>query len=385
MDQLEIVPIPVETSISARLVSTHSRIFGGLAALWLLLEIASYFIPTKPLSGYRVSGLIAFLLLAVFLGMAWELIFLSRALARTARALQESRAELAVVQRASESVSQDAATSLIAVLREAHAKRNWEEVITLGRPLSRPLWLTGRYQLRIEIGKLVEGAAAFSDRPDIQASALIDDLGWTSAALRQYEDALKYIRHGLSVAQKVNAYGLVSRAFRHLAGIHLKRGDIEQSALCASEAERALDKVTDAREHAELTAGLAYQRARELQRRGDFAAALPALVSAQELFARLADRDRALKVYGPIGQVQLEMGDVAAAKDSYRRGLATARLSARRDCELVSLIGLAAVARAEQSFGEARAFLLEASATASLLGDSEKAVELQRQAAKLAM
>jgi tetratricopeptide (TPR) repeat protein len=369
-----------------RLVSTCAKIFAGLGGIWLILELVSYFLPEKPLAEYRVKGLAGVFIFGLFIGLAWELLTLHRDYARTLKYLDNVSTENSILKKnLVASGNHDAENSLIDLLRGAYSKRNWEEVVTLGRALSRPLWLTGRYQLRIEIGKLVESAAAFSDKPEIQASTLIDDLGWTSVALHRYEEAIQHIQHGLSVAQKANANGLVCRAFRHLAGIHVKRNEIKQAEIYAKSAEDALKDVTDPRERDELIAGLAYQRARELQSKGELAAALAALISAQEMFARLADRDRALKVYAPIGQVQLEMGDVAAAKDSFRRGLATARVSSRHDCELVNLKGLAEVALKEESYSEAKELLLEASATARLLGDSNGAIELHQRAAKLSV
>ena len=369
-----------------RLVSTFAKIFAVLGGVWLILEIVSYFLPEKPLSGYRLTGLAAFLFFGLIIGLVWELLALHRSHTLALRSFDNLKTENVILKKnLVASGDHDAENSLIDVLRVAYSKRNWEEVITLGRPLSRPLWLTGRYQVRIEVGKLVEGAAAFSDRPEIQASALIDDLGWTSVPLGRYDEAIQHIQHGLSVAQKANDHGLVCRAFRHLAGIHLKRGDLAQAEINAKNAEEALKNVTDPAQREELVAGLAYQRARELQSKGELAEALAALISAQEMFARLADRDRALKVYAPIGHVQLEMGDVASAKDSFRRGLATARVSSRRDCELVNLKGLSEVALREESYAEAKELLLEASAIAVSLGDSSMAAELHHKATKLSM
>jgi tetratricopeptide (TPR) repeat protein len=375
-----------DQTVWTRLGSTFAKIFAGLGGIWLILELVSYFLPEKPLAEYRIKGLAGVVTFGLFIGLAWELLVLHQDYVRTLRSLDNVSTQNTILKRnLVASGDHDAENSLIDLLRGAYSKRNWEEVITLGRALSRPLWLTGRYQLRIEIGKLVESAAAFSDKPEIQASALIDDLGWTSVALRRYEEAIQHIQHGLSVAQKANAYGLVCRAFRHLAGIYLKRNEIEQAEIYAKNAEDALKNVVDQRERDELIAGLAYQRARELQSKGDHASALTALISAQEMFARLADRDRAFKVYAPIGQVQLEMGDIAAAKDSFRRGLATARVSSRHDCELVNLKGLAEVALREESYAEAKEFLLEASATAAFLGDSYNATDLRQRVAKLSM
>jgi len=375
-----------EQTFALRFVSTFAKVFGVLGGIWLVLEIISYFLPEKPLSTYRIKGLLGLFSLGIIVGLIWELIVLHRAYARTLLISDKLRDRNSILQRkAIASGNHEAENSLIDMLRGAYVKRNWEEVITLGRPLSRPLWLTGRYHLRMEIGKLVEDAATFSEKPEIQASALIEDLGWTSVALRRYDEAIQHIQHGLDVAQKANAHGLVCRAFRHLAGIHLKRGDLILAEQSADKAEAALKSVTDPRERDELSAGLAYQRARELQSKGKLPDALVALISAQELFAKLADKDRALKVYAPLGQVQFAMGDIAASKDSFRRGLASARVSSRHDCELVNLKGLAEIALKEQNYVEAKELWLEASAIAHELDDQEAAVELRNRATKLSM
>jgi len=279
-----------------------------------------------------------------------------------------------------ENSSRLAADSLLTMLREAHSRNAWREVILVGRPLSRPLWLTGHYQLRIEIGKLVESAAALSEQPEIQAAALIDDIGWTNVALRHYDEAVKCIQRGLGVAKDANAHGLVCRALRHLAGIAVKQKDIEKAEDFSSQAEKALTLVTNTAERNELTAGLAYQRATQLQLKGLFPEALSLFLEAQQQFTLLSDRDRSIKIFGSIGQVHLAMENLDEAKDSFRHGLVSARVSSRPDCELVSLVGLARVAQMEGSFSEAKKNLREASAIALNLRDSTYAAELAQKA-----
>jgi tetratricopeptide (TPR) repeat protein len=374
-----------KVSMIRRLGIVFSKVLAGLAAIWLLLEITSYFLPEKPLSQYRVQGLIVFFSLGLIVGLIWELVKLHRDYMGSVEECCKLKKHIEILQNEPVGLhSQDAAASLLEFLRTAYSQKKWEEVITLGRPLSRPLWLTGRYSLRLEIGRLIEGAAAFSGQASVQASALIDDLGWTSAALRMYEEAKSHLNHGLELALKAGELGLVCRAYRHLAGVYLKMGDKSNAQHFLEESIRALDKVLDSREREELSAGIAYQQARGFLSEGRYSEALTGLVKAQELFARLADKDRTLKVHGPIGQAYLGLGKLTQAKDTFRKGLELAQVSSRRDYELVNLIGLAEVAKTERNLSESRLWLTEASAIANFLGDTDRAIDLESEAKKFA-
>lgn len=365
----------------ARFGTASAKVLTAAGTLWLLLEVANYFIPTRPLSEYRLTGLLVFGLLALVIGLGNELRAQARAHSHLDTLLMDLRSQNAALHRSlSDTVSQDAAKSLLAMLREAHSRGSWEEVIMLGHPLSRPLWLTGRYHLRMAIGTLVESAASFCDRLDVQAATLIDDLGWTSVALRRYAEAIGLIKHGITIAEKAQKHGLVCRALRHLAGIAVKQGNLNEAECYANEAEAALHRIPPSPERDELVAGLVYQRATQLHARGDYSAALERLTWAQELFVRLSDRERAIKIYGNIGNAHLALGQLAQAKDSFRRGLASARVSSRHDCELVALSGLAKVLQAEGHYDEAQGVLRDAARTAALLGDSERVAELEQRA-----
>ena len=367
-----------------RLLLVFGKTFVAFGALWLVLEVVNYFAPGNPIASYRLFGLSIFLVVGIVIGLTWELFSTQRELITAEETNSQVQEQNAILQRQLlDTGKSDSETSLLEELRLAYAQRNWEEVITIGSPLSRPLWLTGRYQLRLYIGHLVEGAAAFSGRFDMQASALIDDLGWTSIALRRYNEGINHLLHGIKVAEDHGLCGLVCRAYRHLSGAYLKLGNIEQAGKYSDKSAEWLFKVENGVEKTQLEAGFAYHRAKELQLRGNNQEALIALISAQEMFVRLSDNDRANKVYGPIGQVYLELGNLASAKDTFRRGLETARLSARRDSELENLIGLAEIAQRTGNIAEAKRMFSEASAKALHLGISDTATELKEKANRL--
>lgn len=367
-----------------RIFSVSGKIFVVLGIIWLILEIIDYFIPENPVSSYSFWGLSIFLIVSVMIGLGWELFLTQNELIIVKESKHSLEEQNTILQKQlSDTNKSDSETSLLEELRLAYADRNWEEVITIGSPLSRPLWLTGRYQLRLHIGHLVEGAAAFSGKFDVQASALIDDLGWTSIALRRYNDGINYLLHGIKVSEDHKLNALACRAYRHLSGAYLKLGNVEQASKYADRSAEWLKNVDNETEKAQLEAGLAYLRARELQFKGKFQEALIALISAQEMFVRLSDNDRANKVYGPIGEVYSELGNITSAKDAFRRGLETARLSARRDSELVNLIGLAEIAQKTGNIAEAKKLFSEASLVALHLGISEKSTELKDKASSL--
>lgn len=361
-----------------RLISVFGKVIIVFGSIWLILEVINFFIPDNPIANYRLLGLSVFLVTGVVAGLGWELYVTQHELLiakETIKQLGEQNVELQ--KQLVDTNKNDSETSLLEELRQAYAERNWEEVITIGSPLSRPLWVTGRYQLRLQIGHLVEGAAAFSGRFEAQASALIDDLGWTSISLRRYNEGINHLLHGIKVAEDHNLYSLACRANRHLSGAYLKLGNIEQARKFSNKSAEWLEKVGNEKEKAELEAGLVYLRARELQIKGNTQEALTALISAQEMFVRLSDNDRANKVYGPIGQAYLELGNLSSAKDTFRRGLETARLSARRDSELENLIGLGEIAQRTGNTSEARKLFNEASIIALHLGITDKSLELK--------
>lgn len=364
--------------------ASFPKILGALAGIWLLFEIINYFIPSKPLSAYRYFGLIVFILVGVILGIGGEVIALNRrhridlaSLARARRELSQPRPDTSVAR------IQDVGLLLAEALRSAYTKRNWDGVIRLGSALSRPLWITGRYPLRIEIGKLVEEAASFSKKPEIQAAALIDDLGWTSVALGKYQEAIAHIEHGLKIAREAGLHVFVCKGYRHLSGIALKQSKTADAEKHAQMVEDRLATITGDIEHKAMAAGLNYLRGRIAQTKGDYPKALQLIASAKALYVQLDDKDRSLKLMGAIGEIQLASDDLKTAKDTFREGVAAAYDASRGDCLLTNLIGLAKIAQREEQYSNARDLLVQASKTALELGDTNTAHQLEEKARRL--
>lgn len=163
---------------------------------------------------------------------------------------------------------------LLSIIKEARKHGHWIEIVRLGFPLSRQLWLSGRYNLRIAIGEFVKEAAFSIDETKdikignnvyninyIRASVLIDDLGWTKFYIRQNdEDAERNILSGVDIAEKNSFIDLAIKGKRHLIGIYSKKNkntDVEKMFL---EIERLKNNLSDNTKINEIDADLLRSR-----------------------------------------------------------------------------------------------------------------------------
>lgn len=122
--------------------------------------------------------------------------------------------------------------NLLKILKEDQKNGKWPEILRLSYPLSRQLFLARKYRLRVEIGKLVNDACNHLSGETvtinnekinvniIQASTLIDDLGWTLYQLGDNtETAKENIKLGIAIARENKELDKVIKGYRHLMGI----------------------------------------------------------------------------------------------------------------------------------------------------------------------
>ena len=126
--------------------------------------------------------------------------------------------------------------NLMKILKNDQKKGNWKEIIRLAYPLSRPLWLSRKYKLRVELGKLIDEACIhLNASPEkyimvnnekesissIRSSILIDDLGWTLYKLGRHnaDTAKENIEKGISIAEQTQEFDKIIKGYRHLSGI----------------------------------------------------------------------------------------------------------------------------------------------------------------------
>lgn len=127
--------------------------------------------------------------------------------------------------------------NLLKILKKNQKNKNWKEIIRIAYPLSKPLWLSRHYRLRIRLSEYVnEACACLSSSEDtiminethmsvkaIQSSVLISDLGWNLFLLNNNycDKAIGNIKLGISKAEDIGDFDLLIKGYRNLLGIEV--------------------------------------------------------------------------------------------------------------------------------------------------------------------
>ena len=250
-----------------------------------------------------------------------------------------------------------------AYLQHLASNREHHTIIRLRNALSRLFWVEGRLTERVAIGLATENAAAEIGDKQTQISALVDDLGWTLVALRQYDRAEGYIQHGLALADSIDAHYWIAKSHRHLAGIHTMSKRYESAYEALDQAEAAAQPIKDAKAQPikgakkqwELLAGIEYARAITALLEGNLDDARQYAVKTEELRNKVGDQTRTLRILALKGKIELAANNVRLAKDHFRQGLSEAVAFGRRDEMIRNSIGLAKVCSIEGNDDDAKA------------------------------
>ncbi len=207
---------------------------------------------------------------------------------------------------------------LLGILKEEQKKSNWIEIIRLGYPLSRPLWLSGRYNLRVEIGEIVRMAASHIDG-DIKignetvnckyilASVLIDDLGWTRFVLGQSSKATGNIKEGIRIAQENMIWDLAIKGNRHLIGIFSESGAFAEVDTAFNNIKILMEEM-DESSKVEIQAGLLFSQAESFSYQHEYDKAIDYLKEAQQLYLQFEDYERYVKSFDLLAESYMAQG-----------------------------------------------------------------------------
>jgi tetratricopeptide (TPR) repeat protein len=261
---------------------------------------------------------------------------------------------------------------------------NYKSVVRLGRSLSRPLWVDGRYRERIEIGDLVFRAASAIGDKISQAWALIDDIGWTYTVEKNDQKAEENIKRGLQIAESLplrESY-LIAKGLRHLAGIYINRRDFKQASEWFDAAQSEANVIADEYTKREMLAGIFYGRADMFHKMGSLAqleSAEQACEAAMKIYAEINDSDRVVKCYALLSQIYLkrgEEGDLDRATEMAYKGLEASRRQTRRDEAIKCLIGIGKMHIKRGEYEEAKHHLDMAYKEAEKIGHEELKMEI---------
>ena len=237
---------------------------------------------------------------------------------------------------------------LIDTIKDEQKRGNWVEVVRLGFPLSRPLWLSGRLETRVEIGEIIKtavcsvnGSIKILDRTFdatyILSSVLIDDLGWTRFSMGQTEKAVSSIKEGIDVAKENQHWDIAIKGCRHLCGISLDINDEQLFWNMRSEIEKMIVHIKDEKKKKEIDASLDYSLAKLCRKQLKFDEALLLANSAKEKYESLNDYERVIKVFHLLGSINKDSGNYVSAEIIYLQGMEKARTWQRKE-RLLSLI-----------------------------------------------
>lgn len=221
--------------------------------------------------------------------------------------------------------AKDTTDFLAAILKNAYSEKRWAEVIKIGSALSQPLWYTGKFKYRINVGELVASAAAFESNKELQAETLIDDLGWTNFRLKQEGEAIRNIKLGLSIAEAIKNNYLISKAYRHLADISLTKNNLNECFGFLKKSYSAFRNIQDPLKKTEMHGNLLYAVSKyhwlgkKNNKKGFFIAN-----KSISKYMEIQDLDRAVKIYNLKGKILLDLGREEDAISSFQEGLTLA-------------------------------------------------------------
>jgi len=236
-------------------------------------------------------------------------------------------------------------------LSDAYERGQATYVVQIGAFLSRPLWLSGKLELRRRIGELVEDAASACVNDVERARALIDDIGWSSVVLKDYARARKVIGDGLRLAGEKEDWYLCAKACRHLASLARQTNDTGECDRRLTQAEEHAFKITDEAQQNEMVTSLIVSRAKLLSARGEYSGAVNLLEDARGQYRSQGDVLREVKVFHPLGIAYMGLKDHMKAIAVLSEGFDFAMRCARRNEALTNAAELAQIL---VNVGEAR-------------------------------
>lgn len=270
--------------------------------------------------------------------------------------------------------------SLLGTLKDALRSKNYVEVIRIGEALSRPLFESGSFSTRLKIGRVVEEAAARSERKDKQVSALIDSVGWSLVELGRYEEAKRPIIHGMELSRETGNAFYEAKGLRHLGVIERRTRNYTEAEKYYKKSLAVADQISDENEKEVMIAGLNYALASLYYYMDDLDKADEYIELSISCFEKLNDEYRLNMSLVTKGDIQFKRGLNDKARDTYRKVLRladrnTEKLQASRSC-----LGLAEIYMADNRWDEARemAVMLEQIDLKEFKAESERLEEIRR-------
>lgn len=211
-----------------------------------------------------------------------------------------------------------------------YSNSNWEQVCKINSVISRYLFLTGQYRLRILLGEKTLRAANEGKLTEHICRILIDDLGWTNFLIyletnssNYKSEALKRIKEGIKQAESINDFYSLSKGHRHLASISRHEHKLQKAQLELNKAEEFLHSIHDIKKKRELRSALLLSKSKlyyekamtEKQGNIHLNQSIELACQAERDYMEQGDRERLVKAYRLLYKAYLKDGREDMARD----------------------------------------------------------------------
>lgn len=249
------------------------------------------------------------------------------------------------------------ADELISSLKAALNSKKYLEVIRIGTALSKPFFVSGNYKAKLNIGLLVEEAAASINDEQIQMVELIDSIGWMYVELGDLERGEKNIRHGMQYAIRNDNQFYVSKSNRHLGAILRRKEDYQNAEWYYELSLEDAEKIKDDNKKAEAIAGTNYAQALLYFHTKQFQKALEFIDFSIGKFESINYHEKIIMAKTTKAQIFFALDKVSDSKDLFRTSLAEAEKRTLRLEMTRCFIGLTKIFVKEKDWKRAKEFL----------------------------
>lgn len=247
--------------------------------------------------------------------------------------------------------------SLLETLKTAFTHKKYADVCRIGEALSRPLFESGSFRTRLNIGKIVENAAASSRRKDKQIAALIDTIGWSLVELGDYPKAIRKIKHGIYLSTEEKNYFYEAKGYRHLGVIARRTKKFKEAYKYYQISREKTFLIPNLEKQTVMLAGLNHVLATLYCAMGDLIKATEYIKKSIVSFTDLNDEYRLNMCLVTKGDIELKDGKTDKAMDTYRNVLRDADQNTEKLQVARSYLGLAEIHLAENQWEDARKYI----------------------------
>lgn len=206
-------------------------------------------------------------------------------------------------------------------LEQAFNNQRWAEVCNMATFLSRYLWISGKLELRLKLGNMVNKASFEINNQNLRAVTLIDDLGWTSYSHGNTADAKIHISDGIRLANEISDYYVLTKGNRHLASINRRENRFSETEFYLTQADLYTEHIQDNDKRKEMLSGILVSKGKLYFSKRDYDYSIEKFTQALNIYKENHDIIRETKIYALIGRCYMKKLMNEKAVEFFRSGL----------------------------------------------------------------